>query len=612
MSHHTRQHRRRVGPGAALAALHTPTWLTLRVAGLRVAAASALLVLGGCQLAIPGVSPSGTDVPTDVTPVATDATAPDQTPEPPTPIPSPTPRPTPRPIPTPVAPGQALMPTATALEAKLNAFRTALRDQDVNGALKNQRELATATSDADTALKDDKSPQAQVVRAAIADIRQAIGGDTNGLDHADAALRQVIGGASSVAELTSDTTAPGGVADIKTVAEDVRGLRQAISSKNAGEALRLQGKLVEEIGPVQKVASSDKSDQGKALNNALGLLQKGLDGDPTSLATAGEVLDRLGGPTTGGTAAGATDYAGLAASLAAKMDAFSTATSTASQSDLLRLQQEILNEATQDEATLGTDQSAEAVALRNAINGARATASGDLSKLQGARADLGKVSGQAAEPGTSTAKPITDLKGFAMDLDGTIAAFQAALQKNDTGSMLHLQKTLADQADQADASLKGVQSKPAQQVLTAVDAVRASFAGDTSKLTDARVALRQVTAATANAPGAGNPAALQAQTQAQQQAPATFDTQQAAGGVVNSLNALSQAAQDPKLTPDELAKKRDAVNQEANKTDAALHGITDPRADQIRNGLTAAREAAAGDNSKVQTALDQLQSALNH
>jgi hypothetical protein len=573
---------------------------------LRIFGVTTLLLLGGCQLAMPipagrpgEATPDATAVATDATTVTSELTPADT----PTALPSPTPRPTPRPIPTPVAPGRAVVPSATSLEAKLNAFRAALRNQDVNGALKDQRDLVSDADDADAAIKDDKSPQAQVVRGAIADIRQAIGGDTNGLDHADAALRQVVGGSETVAQLTSDSSAPGGIVDIKTLDEDVRNLRQAIDSKNAGDALRLQGKLVEEIGPVQKLAGADSSDQGKALNNALGLLQKGLDGDQIALATAGEVLDRLGGAS--GTPAATPDYAGLAASLAAKMDAFSTATSTASQSDLLRLQQEILNEATQDEATLGNDQSAQAVALRNAINGARATASGDLSKLDAARSDLGKVSGEAAASGSSSAKPITDLKGFAADLDTTISSFQVALQKNDTGAMLRLQKQLADEADQADASLKGVQSKPAEQVLTAVDAVRAAFAGDTNKLADARVALRQVGAAAT--PGAQVNAVP---TQTQTQSTAKVDAQQVAGGVVNSLTSLSQAAQDPHQSADDIAKKRDAVNSEAVKAESALQGVNGPRADQIRSALTSAREAAAGDNAKVQTALDQLQAVL--
>jgi hypothetical protein len=575
-----------------------------------------LFLSAACQFAPPMPAPDATNV---ATPEATDATLDLTSTAPPTPVSTPTPRPTPRPVPTPVAPSQALVPAATSLEAKLSAFRTALKDQDVNGALKYQRDLVSAATDTDTAIKNDKSPQAQSVRGAIADIRAAIGGDTNGLDHADAALRQVIGG--SDAQLTSNGSTPGGVASIQTLDEDVANLRQAIQGKNTADALRLQGKLVEELGPAQKLAASDNSEQGKTLNNALALLEKGLNGDAMALATAGDALDKLGG-TTGPAGQSTPDYAGLAASLAAKMDAFSTATATASQSDLLRLQQEILNEASQDEATLGTDQSPQAAALRAAINTARASASGDLSKLDSARADLGKVSGQAAATGASNAKPISDIKGFALDMDNTISSFQDALQKNDTGSMLRLQKALADQADQADADLKGVQSKPAQQVLSAVDAVRAAFAGDTSKLADARVQLRQVSAAggpagsTTRTPNtsvstSANSSGIASANASSSQSKSNFDAQQVAGGVVNSLNNLSQASQDPHLSPDEVAKKRDQVNADASKAEAALQGVNDPRADQIRSALTAAREAAAGDNAKVQTALNQIQSALN-
>jgi len=412
-----------------------------------------------------------------------------------------------------------LEPATTALETKLSAFQAALKTQDVSSSLRLQRELLTATNDTETAIKNDKSPQAQSVRAAIAGIRAGIAGDNNGLDRADTALRQALGGSSGSvgATLSSDPTDP--VGDLHTLNTDLQNFRQALQSKNGGDALRLQGKLMGEIGAAQKLAAADQSDAGRALSGALATLQKGLDGgDSTALATAAASLDKLdAGP---GQAQVATDYAGLAASLAAKMDAFETATATASQSDLLRLQQEILSEASQDEAALGSDQSVQAAALRSAIQGARASAAGDLTKLDSARADLGKVSGQAAAAGGTTAKPITDIKGFAGDLDKTIGSFQDALQRNDTGSMLRLQKSLADQADQADASLKGVQSKPAVQVLTAVSAVRAAFAGDTSKLADARVQLRQVSGASAMSTSAAinaTPAPPQRQLQRQLQ-----------------------------------------------------------------------------------------------
>ena len=578
----------------------------------------ALVALVGCQ-STPQVQSSqptaDAPVPTDTALATTDAstaadgsvatvdpTAVDAAPvAPPTPPAPPTPRPTARPLPTPVPPSQALDPAATALETKVSAFRASLKTQDVAGTLRAQRELLASANDAESAIKNDKSPQAQSVRGAIAEVRAAIAGDNNGLEQADTALRQVIGGASGSlgVTMTSDPSAdPAG--DLHTLNTDLHDFQQAIQSKNTGDALRLQGKLVGEISAAQKLASNDHSDQGKTLNDALALLQKGIDGDPTALATASTVLDKVdGGP---GQAQAPTDYAGLAASLAAKLDAFETATATASQGDLLRLQQEILSEATQDEATLGSDQSPQAAALRAAIKAARDSASGDLTKVDTARADLGKVSGQAAASGTSTAKPITDIKGFAGDLDNTVASFQAALDKNDTSALLRLQKSLADQADQADANLKGVQSKPAEEVLAGVAAIRAAFAGDTSKLADARVQLRMVAGATGTVTSPPVKAASNAP---------GFDAQTIAGGVRDKLTSLTDALHDPHQSPDEIAKRRDALNAEALKAEAALKGTTDPRADRLRSALTTAREAAAGDDAKTQSALSGLQAALS-
>jgi hypothetical protein len=593
----------------------------------RLALAGALLALVavvGCQSApqVPSSQPtpetpaaSDSAPPIDTATASVDATNPaaettitDQpavdaaTPTtPPTPPPTPMPRPTPRPLPTPVPPGQALEPAATSLQTKLSAFRAAVKTQDVNGSLRLQRELLSAANDAESAIKNDKSPQAQAVRGAIVQIRAGIAGDTNGLDHADSALRQVIGGSTGALGVTLTSDAPTDpVGDLHTLNLDLHNFRQAIQSKNTGDALRLQGKVLDEIEAVQKLASSDASDQNKALGDALALLQKGLDGDSTAMATAGALLDKL--DTGPGQASAAPDYAGLAASLAAKMDAFETATATASQGDLLRLQQEILTEAGQDEAALGADQSAQAAALRDAIKGARASVSGDLTKVDAARADLGRVSGQLAANGASSAKPITDIKGFARDLDGTVGSFQDALQRNDTSSMLRLQKSLADQADQADASLKGVQSKPAEQVLGAVASIRSAFAGDSSKLADARVQLRGVSG--------GSSAPVSPTAKPVQNTPG-FDPQTIAGGVRDKLTSLSDATHDPHQSPDEIARRRDALNAEALDAQAALKGVSDPRADRLRSALTTAREAAAGDDAKVQSALSGLKAALN-
>jgi hypothetical protein len=116
-------------------------------------------------------------------------------------------------------------------------------------------------------------------------------------------------------------------------------------------------------------------------------------------------------------------------------------------------------------------------------------------------------------------------------------------------------------------------------------------------LADARVQLRAVT-------GAAAPVATTAQLNP------SFDAQAVAGGVRDKLTSLDGALHDPNPAPDEIARRRNALNAEAVRAEAALDGVNDPRADQLRSALTAAREAAAGDNGKVQNALSGFDSAL--
>jgi hypothetical protein len=610
---------------------------------LQTGAVFALALAVGCQSATPPANPVGPagspiaasatvdpllgstpdTVPADATPVAASTADQPAVDASPTALPTPKINPTPRPLPSPVRPSQALQPTATGLESKLSAFRTAVRGQDVASSLRLQRELLNATTDAEAALKSDKSPQAQAVRSAIGEIRTGVAGDGSGLDHADASLRQIVAGGTGAGgtlgiTVTSDAAAQTATGDLHTLVDDVHNLRQAIQNHNQGDALRLQGQIVNEADIAQKLAASDQSDQGSALRAALASLQKGLDGDITELANAASALDKLDS-SSAQTAPHAADLTGLAASLATKLDSFQTASGAGSRGDVLRLQQDILAETAQDVTVLAADHSAQATALRSAIAAVSAGVSGDLDKLAGARADLGKIAAAGGDAGggatsstgaasttVADARPIPDLKRFATSLDNTVASFQDAIQKNDTASMLRLQKQLADQADQADASLKGIQSQPAIEVLSSVAAIRTAFAGDLGKLDDARTHLRSVTGGTSAGPAPG--AVATPPTSAN---PAPFDPQTVAGGLRDKLTTLRDAAQDPHQTPDEVAKRRDALKAEATKAEAALQGITDPRANRLRSALNAAREAAAGDDAKAATALTALDNAIN-
>jgi hypothetical protein len=503
------------------------------------------------------------------------------------------------------------------LQTKLGALSTAMRSQDVATALRVQRELLAAGDQAEAALKNDKSTQAQTVRAAIADIRSsATGGDTNGYEHAASALRQVLGGATGGLGVTvSSQPATSDVgADLHTLSDQVRGLRQAVQSRNTGEALRLQAQLVNAIGVAQKAAEKDDSDQGKALRAALSDLQKGLDGDATRLSAASTALEKLDAPVSAAGRPVVTDVSQMAASLASRLDAFRAAASTNSKTDLLRLQQEILVEVDQDAAALvlsgSSDQSPATAALKAALDGARVGVSGDLTKLDAARANLAKAAGDSsslpASPsaitGSSTAtKPIADLSRFASDLDNTVNSFQAAFQKNDTGAMLRLQRQLSDQAAQVDSSLKDAQSKPADEVRAAVASIRTAFAGDLSKLDEAHVHLRTVSGA---ASGAAASAPVSSAT------PAAGDVVTVANGLRDKATGLSSAVRDHQ-SADEITRRRDALKAEVARAEAALNGMkNDPRAERLRGALGVAREAAGGDDAKAANAQSAIDSAL--
>jgi hypothetical protein len=299
------------------------------------------------------------------------------------------------------------------------------------------------------------------------------------------------------------------------------------------------------------------------------------------------------------------DIPRAASSISIRLDAFRAAVTAGNRSELLRLQQEILMEADQAEATLSQDdQSPEAIALRGGLGALRASVSGDMSKLDTASASLAKAAGDTAAtaapstPSAANVKPIADLARFAGDLDSSIVAFQNAYQKSDTGAMLRLQRQLSDKAAQADATLKDAQGGTADDVRAAVAAIRTAFAGDFSKLDEARVQLRDAAGATAS------PTQVQATPNAR---PA--DLQPIVNGLHDELDGLAGAVRAHQST-EEVAKRRDALRAATTKAEAALNETNDPRADRLRQALGAVREAAGGDDAKAAAALASLDAAL--
>lgn len=520
---------------------------------------------------------------------------------------TPRPLPTPTATPTPVPPSPSLQPAAGNLAGKLASFRSAVKERDMANMLRLQRTLLAAADEASSALTDDKSFQAGIVRQAIADIRKGASGDNNALDHADSSLRQLLGGQGLGSAFSVQATTP--VLDttrlLSSLNEDLNSFRQAWRDRNAENALRLQGQLLDNLALAEQAAKQDQSEQGNTLKAALGSLRKGLDGDQEQLDAAAKELGWLGGMPSAPSQVD-TNISQTATTLASKLDNFQTAVAANSRSDILRLQREILAEAEQDAAALRSDQSVQAKALRDVLGTVLSVVSGDLAKLDGARAELGKLAGEPAQSQGANKEPIADLPRFADDLASKVAGFQEAIQNNDTSKMLALQHALMDQTDRGDAALKDVKSAPAEETRAAIGSIRTAFDGDLRKLEAALIHLRAVSGSSSSAKQPNNgTAAVQATPE-----PAKSDVQPVANELNNKLNGLRDTVRDRNRPPEDIAKQREALKAEVKKAEEALRGLTGPRADLLRAALTAAGEAAAGDDAKIEATAKLLAEVL--
>jgi hypothetical protein len=196
------------------------------------------------------------------------------------------------------------------------------------------------------------------------------------------------------------------------------------------------------------------------------------------------------------------------------------------------------------------------------------------------------------------------------DLENKVHAFQQALQTNDTGTMLRLQRDLTSEMAQADPQLQTINSQSADLLRGAMAATRAAFAGDTSKLdealADVQAAKGDVGTVAAGAAGATG-AAGTAGTLKPAQVPVNY--QDAGGELRNKLNGL-QGAVNSHQSAHDVDQRRQDLKDVVAKAGDAMHGATGAQAERMRNALNAAHEAASGDDAKVGDALQLLQQAL--
>ena len=331
--------------------------------------------------------------------------------------------------------------------------------------------------------------------------RAAAAGDNNALDHADAALRQALGGEGAVGVVVT-SEAPGAElgTDMHALNDKVRSFRQAVQSRNAGEALRMQGQLLNALGVAEKAAADDKTEDGRALRAALADLRKGLDGDAGRLTAAATSLAKLDG-TPDQQQQVVSDIPRAASSIAIR----GRNASAPPQPRVTAL------------SCCACSKKSSWKPIKRRRRSRRTTSRRRRSRCAAVWARCAPVCWVTCPSWTPRArawpKPRaippprpqppapralralralnpSPMARFAVTTwDSSIVSFQNAYQKSDTGAMLRLQRQLSDKAAQADATLKHAQGASADDVRAAVASIRTAFAGDFSKLDEARLQL---------------------------------------------------------------------------------------------------------------------------
>lgn len=576
----------------------------------------ALALLGSaCQaLALPGPTEgtvtSVSETPSPPAPSLPGTATPPVTPSPsaatisPTPMPTGTPTAsppsavpaTPTVTPTP-GPSASAVQAAQALLQQVQVFQSALQKPDRAAALAAQRALYAEMTRARTALQDDDSEAAATIRAALQAIEQGLAGDSGKLDAARERLRRVLGQAAPTAadsEAPSVALPPGVLA--AQLLDAAQAWQAAQSAAEGGAVLKAQRDLLVLMAQAQAVARQDSSREARLLGSAVQELEKGLAGDANKWREGLQHLREAAGPAAGATP-GATneDQARALADLATRLRDFTVALQQRRTDDALRLQRELLADLDRLESGLGRTPGPNSEKLRAALSSLRAALQGDLAKLDEGLRRFSEATGQTVAPPATTgsaSSPSGSPAQLAESLASKLEAYLKARSEDDLGRVLALQRELSEELARAENSTRLLPGRTGELWREALGDLRGALEGDSAKFAPARARLRDL-AARRDQPAATD------QPTGRDLIPLARELNDALGRVADKLT-------DP--NPENLRQERQNLRAVVSRLEGQLRNESGPQADRLRQALNAAREAAQGDNAKVQVARDLLQS----
>ena len=270
---------------------------------------------------------------------------------------------------------------------------------------------------------------------------------------------------------------------------------------------------------------------------------------------------------------------------------------------MLQLQQELTKELPKLQDALKGADAPYAKELQQALSDLDGGMSGDMSKLDSAERHFNTAMGVQTEN-----LKIQDPAQFAGQLADKVAAFEQALNSNDTGRLLGLQKDILNDVATAQQELQGSRSKIAGQVRDALGDVQNGVGGDYSKLNSAYSKLQE---AAGRAEQGATPTPIVLATSTPTPTPVTrsqIDLAPYANDVQGKLNSLQQAVTSG--TSDDIAKARGELQAAVAKAQDAINKDQSIQAQRFRDALGTAAGAAAGDNAKIADALTQLSNAM--
>lgn len=273
---------------------------------------------------------------------------------------------------------------------------------------------------------------------------------------------------------------------------------------------------------------------------------------------------------------------------------------------VLELQRDLLESLPDAEQAAEADDSPGAKTFREAVAELRDGVQGDTARLSSALKKLSAFTGTAIASATGTPRaglplsgqtavePITDIPRYAQRLAGMVEDLQSA----QGGDLLRLQAAVLKELERGEATLGRSNLPQAETVRAGLQDLRQALGGDSVKYDSAIAKLRQAggQSATGSQSSRGTPSA-------------NVDLQPIVNDLNNRLEALRNAVNNDDEQGIENARK--ALNEQLSKAQSQLNGMDSAKADRLRKALGPVREAASGDNAKVEAARAALQEALS-